>query len=120
MAATPKTGTLHFRGLRSGTTYTKPIYNADVAATLCRIGIAGATPGASGGEDFCVFNEPVILYDVSVVTGIVDTANLLILADYNPTAYSINWASHVNTLATRPALNIGFNPGTRISLQQVA
>lgn len=120
MAATPKTGTLHFRGLQSGVTYTKPIYNADVAATLCRIGIGGATPGASGGEDFTVFSEPVVLYDVSVVTGIVDTANLLILADYNPTPFSINWASHVNTLSMRPALNIGFKAGTRISFQQVA
>lgn len=119
MGATPKTGTLHFRGLSTGVTYTKPFYNADTAGTLCRIGIAGQTPGAAGGNDYCVFPEAVSLYDVSVVTGIVDTANLLILADFNPTAFSINWASHVNTLATRPALNIGFKAGTRIALQQV-
>lgn len=119
MGATPKTGTLHFRGLSSGTTYSKPFYNADVAGTLCRIGIVGATPGATGGEDYTVFSENVVLYDVSVVTGIVDTANMLVLADFNATPYSVNWASHVNTLATRPSLNIGFKAGTRISLQQV-
>jgi hypothetical protein len=120
MAATPKTGSIHFVGLKTGTTYARPIYNADVAGTLCRVGIGGATPGATGGQDYCVFDEPVKLYDCALVTGIVDTANLLVLANFNPTNYSINWASYVNTLANRPPLNIMFKAGTRISLQQVA
>ena len=119
MAATPKTGSLHFRGLKTGTTYARPVYNADVAGTLCRIGIGGATPGATGGQDYCVFDEPVQLYDCAFVTGIADTANLLVLANFNPTPYSINWASYVNTLANRPPLNIQFKAGTRISFQQV-
>src|SRR4030042_857939 len=114
MAATPKTGTLHFLGLNSKTTYSKPFYDADVAGTYCRIDNGSGTPGATGGENFCAFPEPVQLYDVSVVTGIVDTANLRVMADYNPTAYIINWASHVNTLSNRPVLNIRFKPGTRI------
>lgn len=108
-----------FKGLSSGTTYTKPIYNADVSGTLCRIDNGAGTPGATGGADFCVFSEPVQLFDASFVTGIVDTANLRVLADYNPTAYVINWANHVNSLATRPALDIRFKAGTRISLQQL-
>ena len=118
--ATAKTGTLHFRGLQSGKTFTKAIYNADIANTLCRISIAGVTPGATGGTDYAVFPEDVLLYDCAFVTGITDTANLLILADFNATPFSINWASHVNTLATRPALNIGFKRGTRVSFQQIA
>ena len=120
MGATAKTGSIQFRGLKTGTTYSKPIYNADIAGTLCRIGIGGATPGAAGGQDYCVFDEPVQLYDASLVTGIVDTANLLVLANFNPTNYNINWATYVNTLANRPLLNIQFKAGTRISFQQLA
>lgn len=120
MGATAKTGTIHFVGLNSKTTYSKPFYNADIAGTYCRIDNGSGTPGATGGADFCVFPEPVQLYDLSVVTGIVDTANLRIMADYNPTSYIVNWASHVNSLATRPQLNIRFKQGTRISLQQLA
>ena len=109
-----------FIGLQSKTTYSKPFYDADVAGTYCRIDNGSGTPGATGGADFCVFPEPVQLYDVAVVTGIVDTANLRIMADYNPTVYILNWATHVNTLPTRPALNIRFNAKTRISFQQLA
>lgn len=120
MAATPKTGAITFLGLRSGTTYQKAIYNADVAGTYCRIDNGSGTPGATGGENFCVFTEPVKLVDCAFVTGIVDTANLRVMADYNPTNYTINWATYVNTLNYRPPLNIGFKAGTRISLQQLA
>lgn len=119
MAATPKTGVLHFMGMQSGTTYQVPLYNADVAGTLCRLDAGAGTPGAAGGADIVVFNEPVRLIDAAFVTGIVDTANLRVLADYKPTAYVINWATYVNTLATRPPLNIGFKAGTRISFQQL-
>lgn len=119
MGATAKTGVLHFMGLSSGTTYQVPMYNADVAGTLCRLDAGAGTPGAAGGADICVFNENVRLVDCAFVTGIVDTANLRVLADYKPTPYVINWATYVNTLATRPPLNIGFKAGTRISFQQI-
>jgi hypothetical protein len=120
MAATPKTGVVVFKGLQSGSTFTKAIYNADVVNTLCRIDNGSGTPGATGGADFCTFTEPVILQDAAFVTGIVDTQNLRVVADYNPTQYMLNWASQVNTLPFRPTLNIGFKAGTRISFQQIA
>jgi len=119
MAATPKTGTLHFLGLRSKTTFTKAFYNADVNGTYCRIDNGNGTPGATGGENFVKFNEPVQLFDVATVTGIVDTANIRVMGDYNPTPYVINWASQVNTLATRPPMNIRFKAGTSISFMQI-
>ena len=120
MAATPKTGVFFFKGLSSGKTYQKPFYNADVAGTLCRIEAGSGTPGASGGQDFCVFDEPVTLYFMSVVTGIVDTANLRVMADYNPTNFIINWAAYVNSLPNPPMLNIQFSAGRRISFLQLA
>lgn len=119
MAATPKTGAVMFQGQKTGTVYTVPLYNADVNGTYCRLDNGGGTPGATGGADFVSFGERVKLIDAAFVTGIVDTANLRVMTDYKPTPYVINWANHVNTLATRPPLNIGFEKGTRVSLMQI-
>ena len=115
MAATPKAGVFYFRGLQSGATYAKSMLNEDVVNTLCRWDSGGGTPATTKGSDFCTFPEDVSLYDCSFVTGIVDTQNLRIMADYSPTNFTINWATHVNSLANRPVLNIGFKRGTRIS-----
>lgn len=105
-----------FQGLSSGTFYHKPVYNPDVAGTLIRIDNGSGTPtSATTGSDFCTFDEPTRLVDCAFVTGIVDTVNLRVMANNNPTVYWINWASSVNTLATRAALNITFKAGTRIS-----
>ncbi len=119
MAATPKTGVVMFRGQQSGRLYTKAIYNADVNQTYCRLDNGSGTPGATGGENFCVFGENVTLVDCSFVTGIVDTANLALMLDYQPTPYLINWAASVNTLPTRPNFNIGIQAGRRISFMQI-
>jgi hypothetical protein len=120
MGATPKTGSVAFVGLSSGSTYEIPLYNADAAGTYCRLDNGSGTPGATGGADFVVFPEAVKLISASFVTGIVDTANLRVMADYKPTSFVINWANNVNTLATRMPINIGFKAGTRISFQQLA
>lgn len=119
MAATPKTGVINFRGLTTKTLYSKAIYNADVNGTYCRIDNGGGTPGATGGENFAVFSEPVVLESCSFVTGIVDTLNVRVMIDYNPTNYTINWADSVNTLPTRPVFNIGISAGRRISFMQI-
>jgi hypothetical protein len=119
MAATPKTGVVTFVGLQTGATYQVPLYNADVAGTYCRLDNGSGTPGATGGSDTVFYNEPVKLFDAAFVTGIVDTANLRVMADFKPTAYVINWATYVNTLATRPPIDIRFNAKTRISFQQI-
>jgi hypothetical protein len=121
MAATPKTGVVTFKGLQSGCTYEKAIYNADTVGgnVLCRIDNGGGTPGAATGADFCVFDEPVAFVGGSFITGIVETTQLRLMLDYNPTPYCINWANSVNTLAFRPQYNIGIKAGRRISFMQV-
>lgn len=121
MAATPKTGTITFMGLKSGNTYEKAFYNADTVGgnVLCRIDNGGGTPGAATGSDFCVFDEPVKLVGLSVITGIVETTQIRLMIDYNHTPYNFNWANNVNTLAFRPQYNIGISAGRRISLMQV-
>lgn len=119
MGATAKTGTVTFLGLSSNTLYTVPLYNADVAGTYCRLDNGSGTPGATGGSDIVVFGEAVRLVDAAFVTGIVDTANLRVMADYKPTSYVLNWASNVNTLSQRVPLNVGFKAGTRIGFMQI-
>lgn len=119
MAAAPQKGTFTFLGLTSGRTYQKPFYNADVNGTLCRIEAGNGTPGSSGGQDYCAFDEPVRLIDVSIVTGTTDTLNMRLMTNYQPTAFMFNNANHVNTLTSRPPVNIGFNAGTRISFMQI-
>ena len=120
MAATPKTGVVTFQGLESGNIYNVPLYNADVAGTYCRLDNGTGTPGATGGADVWIPPENVKLIDASFVTGIVDTANLRIMADYKSTPYIINWANNVNTLTNRTPINIGFAKGTRVSFLQLA
>lgn len=118
MAATPKTGVICFRGLQTGVTYMKPIYNQDISGGLIRWDNGSGTPtSTTTGSDFITFPEDVVIFDCSFITGIVDTFNLRVMADYNPTPYIINWAASVNTLATRQTINIGFKRGTRISAQ---
>lgn len=119
MAATPKTGVVTFKGMSTNNVYNVPLYNADVNGTYCRLDNGSGTPGATGGSDIVVFNEKVMLVDASFVTGIVDTANLRITADYKPTPYVINWANNVNTLPFRSPINVGFNAGTRIGFMQI-
>ena len=119
MAATPKTGVILFQGLSSGTVYQKPVYNADVNGTLCRIEAGSGTPGATGGQDYVTFSENVKIIDAALVTGIVDTANVRIMVDNNPTPYMLNWATYVNTLATRPPINVAISAGRRIGFLQI-
>jgi hypothetical protein len=52
---------------------------------------------------------------MSVVTGIVDTSQVRIIAAAAPTGHLLQWANHLNTLSNRPKLNIGFKARTRIA-----
>jgi hypothetical protein len=115
MAATPKAGFLYFKGLSSGTTYMKAIFNEDVLQTLVRWDNGGGVPATTKGSDFVTFPEAVTLVDAVTITGIVDTKQIKFMADYAPTIYGIYWEAHLTTLNNRPTLNIGFKQGTRIS-----
>jgi hypothetical protein len=120
MAAAPKGGTVLFVGRNSKATYPRAFYNVDVANTLVRWDNGGGQPtSATGGTDSLFFDEEVDIVDISVVTGVVDTGSLRVVANFQPTGNVLLWANHLNTLATRPTLRIGFKKGTRISLMSV-
>jgi hypothetical protein len=117
MAATPQAGVAYFRGLNSGNSYARGFYNTDVSGALVRWDVgAGIPAAATSGSDFITFDEPVQLYDLSVTTGIVDTKNVRVVANYAPTIFTFNWATHLNSLSLRPAISVQFKPQTRISL----
>jgi hypothetical protein len=112
---TPSTGTLTFIGA-SGLTYQKAFYWADATGTMARIDSGLGTPGATGGQDFCIFNEPVTLVDISVVTGPTVALTGRFMANYEYIPIGFSWTNHLNTLPQRPQIRIPFKAGTRISI----
>jgi hypothetical protein len=115
MAAAAKGGFFYFRGLQSGTTYMRAGLNEDVLQTLMRWDSGGGVPATTKGSDFITFPEDVQLYDITTITGITDTKQIKLLADYSPTNYNFYWEAHLSTLNNRPSINVGFKRGTRIS-----
>ena len=107
-----------FVGAKTGQTYPIDIYISDVAGALVRFD-NGAGAG-SASETFITFNEPVVLRDYSMVTGTTDVEKIRLLANNTPTNMVLRFDVHVSTNSNRPALNIGFNAGTRISGFQIA
>lgn len=116
MAAAPQSGTLFARGL-TGNNYSVDIYISDVAGAPVRFD-GGAGAGASS-PDFYSFPEPVIVTDVSVVTGLTDTTKVRITANGAPTPSILRYALHLTTIATRPALSIKLRAGTRLGAIQI-
>jgi hypothetical protein len=117
MAAAPKYGTMLFKGLQSGRTFALDTYVSDVLA-------AGATfdNGSGATATSLVYwkaPENVMLYDWSVATGLTDTTNIVLTSDGAQVPNSrLRHANFINTLATRPALNIQFRQGSNIGAIQ--
>jgi len=118
MAATPKGATFYFKGLKTGQTQIKDVYNPDTAGALFRWD-SGAGASATS-SDFVTFDEQVVCYDISAITGIVDTTKGRIVANGIPTTSVFQWATHLNTLNQRPALAVVINAGTRFQVICVA
>ncbi|MGF3555102.1 MAG: hypothetical protein ACQXXF_07560 [Thermoplasmatota archaeon] len=110
-------GTWIFRGQNTGRTYSVDIYVSDTAGQLVRFD-AGAGASANS-ETFLTFSEPVSLVDYAQVSGTSSTTKLRIIANGVPTTHILRYDVHLTTLNNRPALNIGFNAGTRISALQM-
>lgn len=118
MAATPKTGFIKFRGLESNKEYTYSIYNSDVAGGF--VTLATTATAGTGSVNFISAPENMVLVDVSVVTGIVDTTALLLWLDDGPIPNTfIQWAAVVNTLATRAVPALGIKKGRKVQFAEV-
>lgn len=117
MAATPQYGTMQFRSA-GGELIPVDCYVSDVAGQKPRFD-GGAGAGAAS-DDFVTFNTKVILEDFSLITGTADTEKIRLTANGKPLPHILRYSIHLNTLATRPKLNIPFKAGTRISGLQIA
>jgi hypothetical protein len=115
MAAT--NGTFIFTGLRTRKSYIVDVYLDDVADALMNWdGGAGAT--ATSPEEWRP-PEPVVLTDVAIVTGAAQT-KLQLTRNNQPTGDMLRQTMHLNTLAFRPRLAIGFGQGSIVRAIQKA
>lgn len=118
MAATPQYGSMVFRGLRSRRTYVKDIYISDVANA--NINFDDGNGASSTSESFWTPPEPVALVDFAMHTGTADTTAIRTTRNGIPTGDTLRYAPHLDSIATRPRLTIGFNTGTKIAAKQIA
>lgn len=117
MAATPQYGTMTFYGMSSRKSYIKDIYISDVANASVRFD-AGTGASATSPVDLS-FPEPVVMADMSIVTGTVDTTKMQLTRDGMPTGDVLRYSIHLTTLANRPRLSIGIRAGVRFAANQL-
>lgn len=117
MAATPKTGTLFFRGSRQ--TYNVNVYVSDVANALITLNANGAA--GTGSPTTWRAPENVVLTDFAMTTGTADTTNLTMQQDLaNKPATVLPYAAFLTTINTRPPINVSFPAGALIGAVQNA
>lgn len=119
MAAAPKYGTMMFQGLKSGTRYAVDIYLSDVANA--QVNFDAGNGAGSASLTYWKTPEAVVLVDFSVATGLTDTTNIALTSNgMQVPAGRIRYANFINTIATRPTLQLGFKEGSNVGAIQVA
>lgn len=94
------------------------VYASDVANSPCTFDSgSGAAAGALG-----FFKSPISgrIVDFSILTGMTDTTAGRITINNSPCKSVIRWANQLNTLNSRPALNIPVAAGENIGIVQLA
>ena len=117
MAAAPQYATFEFVGV-SGKTYFKDAYLSDVASANVRFDGGGGSGTAS--PVYWKLPEDAALVDFAINTGMTDTTNIRLTINSAPTGHVLRYAQHVNTIATRPAINIGFEENAEFGAIQYA
>lgn len=117
MAATPRYGTLTFKGNQTGRNYSIDFYCSDVANAAVNFDSGlGAT---STSLTFVKLPEDMTLVDASVASGIADTTSWVPTKDGGIIpSQRIRHANFLNSLAFRPALSMRFPAGTNFGLIQ--
>lgn len=115
MAATQ--GTMIFHGLVTRKSHVVDMYLSDVADSLVNFdGGAGASATSPLSWEP---PEPVVLVDCAIVTGAAQT-KLQLARNNTPTGDMLRHTLHLNTLAFRPRLAIGFGRGASVRAIQKA
>jgi hypothetical protein len=118
MVAAPQYGTLIFRGLNTGKTYSIDLYASDVANAL--INLDGGAGASSSSNTFWICPEDVQLTDFLIHTGMTDTTFIRFTSNGRPTIHTARFAAHLDTSNARPVFNIAFRQTTQISAIQLA
>ena len=114
---TPTNGTCTFIGLASQKVYAVDLYISDVNNANCTFGVG--TTAAAGSKAYWRPIEDVVLVDLSIITGptvittLVPTSN-----DAQLQGTRLRFANFLNTLTTRPRLQIGFAKGNEVGFIQ--
>ena len=117
MAATPKTGTMFFRGSKG--TYAISIYLSDVANASATWNAQGTSTSSSNQYWRCP--EQVVLYDYAQVTGTADTTSISLQQDGATRSGNVlPYLAYLTSINTRPALNVTFPAGALIGAIQNA
>lgn len=118
MAATPTTAVFSFKGIgQFKRNYSISAYISDVANAKVRFNANGAA-GASSDE-YVQFNEPVMLTDVSVITGYADTSGMRFQSGGVDIPQSATlFATNLTTLQARNAPPIAFAAQSQIGAIQ--
>ena len=109
-------GLMTFRGLSSGKSYQVSFYSSDVVGAYLTFSYNGLA--VAGSQTFINAPEDVLLVDVSFTsTNTVSTAWVAQSGDVN-TGNVLGIAIYLSTLALRPAPNIGWAKGRKITFVQ--
>jgi len=114
---TATNGTATFKDLATGESFQVDIYISDVVGanvTFSQTGLAG-----TGSDAFVRFDHPVVMTDLSIVTGPTVMVGLVPYSNgqvVNGAAYRI--ANFLNSIQTRPKIALGFAAGKNIQLKQ--
>ena len=92
-------------------------YSGDTAGAINTFnpnGVAG-----TGSPNFWIPPVDVVLKDLSIVTGMVQTTQVLTENGATKSGTTLSIASHLNTLANRAPLSIPFKAGTQIGTMTI-
>jgi len=116
---TTTSGTATFIGLQSNRVYSVDMFISDVDKANVTFGIG--TTASSTSKTYFKPTEDVVLTDLSIVDGptvittLVPTSN-----DAQLQAYRFRYKNFLNTLTTRPKIQVGFKAGNEVSFIQSA
>lgn len=116
MAAAPQRATLTIA--TGGGTITVDVYCSDVVAALCNFDSGNGA--GMGSETFYKCPISGVITDFSILTGMTDTTVARVTVDGSNTKSTIRYANHLNTLNSRPKLNIPIQAGENLGLIQLA
>lgn len=116
MAAAARYGTATFRAVNSSNVYNVDVYISDVIGAS--VNWDSGTGAGTGSLTFWKAPEMVVLSDLSVATGLTDTTTLVPTANGQQLPSRLRHANFINTITTRPPIQIGYNQGTNVGFIQ--